>query len=123
MGVLSGVSAASQPTMKEYNPDEEGYQFKYEGPYRTIPRKFDPRVEGEGEIQFFDEVNPIGYLTASGERRGYAEGGYIDDPNNPLREGNPPLLQRLQTILLAALTTKYLTEAAEAAVEAAAEAV
>jgi hypothetical protein len=84
MGVLSGVSAASQPTMKEYNPDEEGYQFKYEGPYRTIPRKFDPRVEGEGEIQFFDEVNPIGYLTASGERRGYAEGGPIDNPDNPL---------------------------------------
>jgi hypothetical protein len=83
MGALNNISAASQPTMKEYNPDEEGYQFKYEGPYRTIPRKFDPRVEGEGEIQFFDEVNPVGYLTASGERRGYAEGGHIDDPNNP----------------------------------------
>lgn len=84
MGALSNISAASQPTMKEYNPDEEGYQFKYEGPYRTMPRKFDPRVEGEGEIQFFDEVNPIGYLTASGERRGYAEGGPIDNPDNPL---------------------------------------
>jgi hypothetical protein len=75
MGVLSGISDASQPTYKPYNPDEEGYQFKYEGPYRTIPRKFDPRVEGEGEIQFFDEVNPVGFLTATGERRGYAEGG------------------------------------------------
>jgi hypothetical protein len=94
MGALSNISAASQPTMRKYNPDEEGYQFKYEGPYRTIPRKFDPTVEGEGEIQFFDEVNPIGYLNAAGERRGYAEGGeakeedrrrtYIDDPNNPL---------------------------------------
>jgi hypothetical protein len=84
MGVLSGISDASQPTYKPYNPDEEGYQFKYEGPYRTIPRKFDPRVEGEGEIQFFDEVNPVGFLTATGERRGYAEGGYIDDPKNPL---------------------------------------
>jgi hypothetical protein len=93
MGALSNISAASQPTMRKYNPDEEGYQFKYEGPYRTIPRKFDPRVEGEGEIQFFDEVNPVGFLTAAGERRGYAEGGdvkeedrrrtYIDDPNNP----------------------------------------
>ena len=84
MGALSNISAASQPTMRKYNPDEEGYQFKYEGPYRTIPRKFDPRVEGEGEIQFFDEVNPVGYLNAAGERRGYAEGGHIDDPNNPM---------------------------------------
>lgn len=84
MGALSNISAASQPTYKPFNPDEEGYQFKYEGPYRTIPRKFDPRVEGEGEIQFFDEVNPVGFLTAAGERRGYAEGGYIDDPKNPL---------------------------------------
>jgi hypothetical protein len=84
MGVLSGISDASQPTYKPYNPDEEGYQFKYEGPYRTIPRKFDPRVEGEGEIQFFDEVNPVGFLTATGERRGYAEGGPIDNPDNPL---------------------------------------
>ena len=75
IGALSNISDASQPTMRKYNPDEEGYQFKYEGPYRTIPRKFDPTVEGEGEIQFFDEVNPVGYLTASGERRGYAEGG------------------------------------------------
>ena len=75
MGALSNISSAAQPKMKTYNPDEEGYQFKYEGPYRTIPRKFDPRVEGEGEIQFFDEVNPRGFLTAAGERRGYAEGG------------------------------------------------
>jgi len=79
MGVLSGISDASQPTYKPYNPDEEGYQFKYEGPYRTIPRKFDPRVEGEGEIQFFDEVNPVGFLTAAGERRGYAEGGDVKE--------------------------------------------
>jgi hypothetical protein len=79
MGALSNISAASQPTMRKYNPDEEGYQFKYEGPYRTIPRKFDPTVEGEGEIQFFDEVNPIGYLNAAGERRGYAEGGSTSD--------------------------------------------
>jgi hypothetical protein len=85
MGVLSGISDASQPTMNKYDPNKkDGYDFNYEGSYRRVPRKFDPRVEGEGEIQFFDEVNPIGYLTASGERRGYAEGGPIDNPDNPL---------------------------------------
>jgi hypothetical protein len=76
MGVLSGISDASQPTMNKYDPNKkDGYDFNYEGSYRRVPRKFDPTVEGEGEIQFFDEVNPVGYLTASGERRGYAEGG------------------------------------------------
>ena len=59
MGVLSGVSAASQPTMNKYDPNKkDGYDFNYEGPYRRVQRKFDPTVEGEGEIQFFDEVNP-----------------------------------------------------------------
>ncbi len=97
LGALSNISDASQPKLNKYDPDKDKEDdWNYEGPYRTIPRKFDPTVEGEGEIQFFDEVNPIGYLTASGERRGYAEGGdvtkeeeerrrnYIDDPNNPL---------------------------------------
>ena len=96
MGALSNISAASQPKLNKYDPDKDKEDdWNYEGPYRTMPRRFDPTVEGEGEIQFFDEVNPIGYLTASGERRGYAEGGdvtkeeeerrrnYIDDPNNP----------------------------------------
>jgi hypothetical protein len=62
--------------MNKYDPNKkDGYDFNYEGSYRRVPRKFDPTVEGEGEIQFFDEVNPVGYLTASGERRGYADGG------------------------------------------------
>jgi hypothetical protein len=85
LGALSNISDASQPKLNKYDPDKDKEDdWNYEGPYRTMPRRFDPTVEGEGEIQFFDEVNPIGYLTASGERRGYAEGGYIDDPNNPL---------------------------------------
>jgi hypothetical protein len=76
IGALSNISDASQPKLNKYDPDKDKEDdWNYEGPYRSMPRRFDPTVEGEGEIQFFDEVNPIGYLTASGERRGYAEGG------------------------------------------------
>ena len=76
LGALSNISDASQPKLNKYDPNKDKEDdWNYEGPYRTMPRRFDPTVEGEGEIQFFDEVNPIGYLTASGERRGYAEGG------------------------------------------------
>jgi hypothetical protein len=78
IGALSNISDASQPKLNKYDPNkDEGYDWNYEGSYRPMPRRFDPTVEGEGEIQFFDEVNPIGYLTASGERRGYAEGGDV----------------------------------------------
>jgi hypothetical protein len=78
IGALSNISDASQPKLNKYDPDKDKEDdWNYEGPYRTMPRRFDPTVEGEGEIQFFDEVNPIGYLTASGERRGYAEGGDV----------------------------------------------
>jgi hypothetical protein len=73
-GVLSGLSEASQPPMRK--PEE--YEFKYEGPYGFPTRRFDPRESGPGgEIQFFDEVNPLGVLTSTGQRR-YAEGGGVD---------------------------------------------
>ena len=73
-GVLSGLSEASQPPMRK--PEE--YEFKYEGPYGFPTRRFDPRESGPGgEIQFFDEVNPLGVITRTGQRR-YAEGGGVD---------------------------------------------
>lgn len=73
-GVLSGLSEASQPPMSKPEEDE----FKYEGPYGFPTRRFDPRESGPGgEIQFFDEVNPLGVITRTGQRR-YAEGGGVD---------------------------------------------
>ena len=56
----------------------EEYEFKYEGPYGFPTRRFDPRETAPGgEIQFFDEVNPLGVITRTGQRR-YAEGGGVD---------------------------------------------
>lgn len=80
MGLMGAVSDATQPNMPKYTGEEQS-KTKYEGPYRSVPRKIAPRFEGtdEGEITFFDEVNPIGYMTASGERRGFAEGGDVSD--------------------------------------------
>ena len=73
-GVLSGLSEATQPPMRK--PEE--YEFKYEGPYGFPTRRFDPRETAPGgEIQFFDEVNPLGVITRTGQRR-YAEGGGVD---------------------------------------------
>ena len=79
MGLMGAVSDATQPNMPKYTGEEQS-KTKYEGPYRSVPRKIAPRFEGtdEGEITFFDEVNPIGYMTASGERRGFAEGGDVN---------------------------------------------
>lgn len=80
-GALGGISSATQPSMPKYDPNAEKNTMPYEGPYRPMPRRLHQTVTGPGEIQYFDEVNPIGYLTASGERRGYAEGGEADDDN------------------------------------------
>lgn len=77
--VLGGISDAMQPTMRKY---EEEKRTPYEGPYRYPQRRVYPTVEGNGEIQFFDETNPIGYLTATGERR-YAEGGEAKKEERP----------------------------------------
>ena len=76
LGTLSAVSDATAPDLKKYEREED--KWKYEGPYYPMPRRISPRAtgpEGEGEISFFDVTNPVGYLTATGERRGYAEGG------------------------------------------------
>jgi hypothetical protein len=97
MGALSNISDASQPTMNKYDPNKkDGYDFNYEGPYRRVQRKFDPTVEGEGEIQFFDEVNPVGYLTASGERRGYADGGDVKEGDFDPATFDPTKFTQLQ---------------------------
>ena len=78
-GVFSGLSEASQPPA--FKPEES--KSKYEGPYSFPTRRFDPRESGPGgEIQFFDEVNPLGVLTSTGQRR-YAEGGEAKDEENP----------------------------------------
>ena len=80
MGTLSAVSDVTAPDLKTYEGEED--KWKYEGPYYPMPRRISPRAtgpEGMGEIQFFDVTNPVGYLTASGERRGYAEGGDTTD--------------------------------------------
>ena len=81
MGLLSGLSEASRPTLQTYNPDEN--KMVYEGPYRYPQRRIDPTVTGEGEISFFDNTNPIGYLNAAGEMRGYAEGGEAKKEERP----------------------------------------
>ena len=76
LGTLSAVSDATAPDLKKYEREED--KWNYEGPYYPMPRRISPRAtgpEGEGEISFFDVTNPVGYLTATGERRGYAEGG------------------------------------------------
>ena len=76
LGTLSAVSDATAPDLKKYEEEED--KWKYEGPYYPMPRRISPRAngpDGMGEISFFDVTNPVGYLTASGERRGYAEGG------------------------------------------------
>jgi hypothetical protein len=78
-GVFSGLSEASQPPA--YKPKES--KSNYEGPYSFPTRRFDPRESGPGgEIQFFDEVNPLGVLTNTGERR-YAEGGEAKKEERP----------------------------------------
>lgn len=77
--VLGGISDAMQPTMRKY---EEEKRTPYEGPYRYPQRRVYPTVEGNGEIQFFDETNPLGYLTATGERR-YAGGGEAKKEERP----------------------------------------
>ena len=97
LGALSNISAASQPKLNKYDPDKDKEDdWNYEGPYRSMPRRFDPTVEGEGEIQFFDEVNPIGYLTASGERRGYAEGGDVKEGDFDPATFDPTKFTQLQ---------------------------
>jgi hypothetical protein len=76
LGTLSAVSDATAPDLKKYEREED--KWNYEGSYYPMPRRISPRAtgpEGEGEISFFDVTNPVGYLTATGERRGYAEGG------------------------------------------------
>ncbi len=76
--VLDAVSQASMPSM--VGPQDENKSV-YEGPYRPMPRKLQPRrLTPEGEIQFFDVVNPYpGYLTKEGNLpRGYAEGGDVE---------------------------------------------
>lgn len=83
-GLLNTVSELSQPNLPKYNKEEEEAKNKwnYEGPYLPMPRRLDPRVSGQGEIQYFDQTNPIGYLTAGGQPRGvpgYAEGGEATD--------------------------------------------
>ena len=87
-GVMGGLSEASQPNLKKYNPDDEDSKWNYEGPYRPIPRKLNPTVTGNGEINYFDQSNPIGYLTASGQMRGYAEGGDVKDDEFQKRVNN-----------------------------------
>ena len=86
--VLGAISDASQPNMPKYDPNaKDENSWKYEGPYRPIQRKWEPHYqEGqtEGEISFFNETNPVGYLTSSGQMRGYAEGGEAKkEPTKP----------------------------------------
>ena len=75
IGVLGTASDLLQPEFPAYEKEED--KWKYEGPYMPMPRRYNPRVRGEGEISFFEESNPYpGYLTRSGGLpTGFAEGG------------------------------------------------
>ena len=83
--VLGALADAGQPTLSKYNPST-GYEWANEGPYRPMPRNFNPRATGPGgmgEIAFYDNANPVGYLTASGQQRGFAEGGEAKQEERP----------------------------------------
>jgi len=83
--VLGALADAGQPQLSKYNPNT-GYEWANEGPYRPVPRNFNPRATGPGgmgEIAFFDNTNPVGYLTASGQQRGFAEGGEAKKEERP----------------------------------------
>ncbi len=75
LGSLSALSEATAPDLRKYEPEED--KWKYEGPYMPVQRRLRPRVEGEGEISFFEDANPYpGFLTRTGGMpTGYAGGG------------------------------------------------
>ena len=82
--VLGGISDATAPELRKYNPDEEeGSKWDYRGPYMPQPKVMRPTLtgpEGRGEINFFENANPYpGYLPAPG----YAEGGEAKKDNTP----------------------------------------
>ena len=85
LGSLSALSEATAPDLRKYDKDEEESTWKYEGPYMPQPRRLRPRVEGEGEISFFEESNPYpGFLTRTGDiPTGYAEGGETKREDRP----------------------------------------
>ena len=75
LGITNTASELLQPQMPTYEKPED--KWKYEGPYRPMPRRLNPRVQGPGEILYFEDTNPYpGYLTAAGNvPTGLAEGG------------------------------------------------
>lgn len=82
--VLGGISDATAPELRKYNPDEEeGSKWDYRGPYMPQPKVMRPTLtgpEGRGEINFFENANPYpGYLPAPG----YAEGGEAKKEERP----------------------------------------
>lgn len=84
LGVLSTASDVLQPEMPKYEKEED--KWKYEGPYRPMARRLNPRAtgpEGLGEIMFFEESNPYpGYVTRTGQLpTGFAEGGDTKKPS------------------------------------------
>jgi hypothetical protein len=83
-GTVADVDRAiQQGGSKDKGPVDQN-NWKYEGPYRPMPRRLNPRLTGpmgEGEINFFEDINPYpGYLTATGAMPsnmplGFASGG------------------------------------------------
>lgn len=84
LGVLGTAADVFQPEMPTYEKEED--KWKYEGPYRPMARRLNPRAtgpEGRGEMMFFEESNPYpGYVTAAGNLpAGFAEGGDTKKPS------------------------------------------
>ena len=93
LGTLSAISDVTTPEMRKYEGEED--KWKYEGPYMPMPRRLRPRVEGEGEISFFEESNPYpGFLTRTGDiPTGYAEGGQTLSMGKPSGSSGAPTIE------------------------------
>lgn len=95
LGLINTVGQVDQAIQQNRGggPEEQN-TWKYEGPYRPMERRYNPRPTGptgEGEISFFDYSNPYpGYLTATGglpsnfpagaTATGFADGGNVKKP-------------------------------------------
>ncbi len=93
LGLINTVGQVDQAIQQNRGggPEEEKSTWKYEGPYRPMERRYNPRPTGfggQGEINFFDYSNPYpGYLTATGglpsnfpagaTATGFADGGDV----------------------------------------------
>lgn len=95
-GLLGTASGAVEAAKKPGEGPVDQNNWKYEGPYRPMERRYNPRptgFEGQGEISFFDYSNPYpGYLTATGAMpsnipqntmnpTGFADGGSTSRPS------------------------------------------